>query len=79
MHHKQNTDLLYEMQMMLAHHERQIDDLSEMLRQQWHEIDNLKRQLERANAKIGELETIDPNAKPLSVSEMAAMEKPPHY
>ena len=60
----------------LAHQERQILDLSEMISQQWKEIEALKAHLQKANAKIDILET---SSGLLSVSEQAARDKPPHY
>lgn len=66
----------------LAHHEQQIEDLSEMIRRQWKEIDLLKRRLERTQSKLDELNTgmadADPN-EPQTITEIAAAEKPPHY
>jgi SlyX protein len=57
---------------VLAHHERQIHDLSEMVNAQWKEIEALKRRLEQAQAKIGEMQESAGGAPP-------ANEKPPHY
>ena len=64
----------------LAHHDLQIQDLSEMISMQWKEIERLKLRLERADAKISEMESAgDGGKKEMSVSEIAASEKPPHY
>ena len=67
---------------VLAHHEQQIEDLSEMIRRQWQEIDLLKRRLASTQAKVNELNTgsseNDPN-EPQTITEIAAAEKPPHY
>lgn len=62
----------------LAHHDIQIQDLSEMISLQWKEIERLKRHLDKAYAKIEDLETSG-DKKQMSVSEIAASEKPPHY
>lgn len=66
----------------LAHHEKQIQDLSEMIQSQWKEIDTLKRRLADAHSKLKDLQTGsgDPEpTEPMSVAEIAAAEKPPHY
>lgn len=55
----------------LAHHERQIHDLGEMVNAQWKEIEALRRRLEQAQAKISEMQEAG-GAPP-------ANEKPPHY
>lgn len=65
-------------EMNLAHQERQIHDLSEMIVRQWQQIELLNRKLEMAQDKLSAIETSE-KTDPLSVSEMAALEKPPHY
>lgn len=75
-------DNLQRIETALAHHEQQIEDLSEMIRRQWEEIDLLKRRLKDAQSKINDLQNgsgdPDPDA-PQTVAEIAAAEKPPHY
>ena len=66
----------------LAHHEQQIEDLSEMIRLQWKEIDLLKRRLDNTQNLLSDLQSNPSDAEPgepLSVTEIAAAEKPPHY
>lgn len=66
----------------LAHHEQQIADLSEMLNTQWQQIEALKRQLTMAQDKLKTLEAGASEAAAeagMSVAEMAARDKPPHY
>jgi SlyX protein len=63
----------------LAHHDQQIQDLSEIINQQWKEIDRLKLRLEMTQAKFADLENGQGERKELSVSEQAAADKPPHY
>lgn len=65
----------------LAHHEKQILDLSEMVKAQWDQIDILKARLTKMQGKVEELEENlpDGDGKNLSVSEQAARDKPPHY
>ena len=54
--------------MTLSHHERQIQDLSDMINAQWQEIKTLKRRLGDALSKLDELSEAPP-----------ANTKPPHY
>ncbi len=63
----------------LAHQERQILDLSEMINLQWKEIELLKKRLEKTQAKINILETSSDSGPALSITEQAARDKPPHY
>lgn len=66
----------------LAHHEQQISDLGEIVTRQWEEIELLKKQLARFHAKIEGLEdeiNSSGSDKGLSVTEIAARNKPPHY
>lgn len=73
-----NNDKLNSIETTLAHHDLQIQDLSEMINQQWQQIERLKLKLEKAYDKISEIEaTGDSEGK--TVSEIAASEKPPHY
>ena len=62
----------------LAHHEQQIQDLSDMINQQWKEIERLKLQLNKAYDKISDMEAATESTGK-TVSEIAASEKPPHY
>lgn len=66
----------------LAHQEQQINDLSEMIIAQGKDIEALKLYIRDLKSKIEMLEddageTTD--QKPLSVTEQAARDKPPHY
>lgn len=67
---------------MLAHHEAQIEAMNDMIVKQWKEIDVLKKRLDRATDKIAELNAAADGGKEdgeLSVTEIAARDKPPHY
>ena len=57
-----------------AHQEQQIQDLSEMVSDQWRTIERLGGQLIKATAKIESLENSGSNTEP-----SFADEKPPHY
>ncbi len=65
----------------LAHQEQQIHDLGEMVNRQWQEIDLLKKQLEKTNAKLGAIEETAGNSQgeDLPPAQQAARDKPPHY
>lgn len=77
-----SDDKITLLEITLAHQESQIQDLHEMIHKQWKEIDILKLRLDKAQRQIVELNTTssdtDP-AEPMSVAEIAAAEKPPHY
>ena len=61
-------DKIITIETTLSHHERQIQELSEMIGAQWKEIERLKRRLDEVLSKIDE----DGGAPPASA-------KPPHY
>ncbi len=62
----------------LAHHESQIQDLSDIINRQWKEIERLKLNLQKAYDKIDEMEAGTETGEK-SVTEIAAANKPPHY
>lgn len=71
-----------QLEITLAHHEQQIQDLNEMINRQWKEIDILKRRLDKATSQLAEMNTGNTESdasEPMTVSEIAAAEKPPHY
>jgi len=74
---------LQHIEALLAHQERQIQDLSDMAAQQWDEIDMLKSRLKRTTEKLAALEhstqTSTNSGMEGSVADFAASEKPPHY
>jgi len=63
----------------LAHHERQLEELSDLITAQWQEIERLKRALIKTEAKIEDYLSSSEDDKNLSSSEIAARDKPPHY
>ena len=77
------TDSKFEkIEMALAHQDLQIQDMSEMINAQWKQIEMLKRQLDMAQSKLSALESSASDSLQeagLSVSEIAARDKPPHY
>ena len=75
-------DRLQALETLVAHHERQIQDLSELVTEQRREIDILVRRLEKTQIKLLEMEEGGTGAvedKSLSPSEQALRDKPPHY
>lgn len=75
-------DRLQALETLVAHHERQIQDLSELVMEQRREIDVLVRRLEKTQVKLLEIEEGGTGAvedKSLSVTEQALRDKPPHY
>lgn len=73
-------DRLNAIETALAHQDQQITELTDVINRQWQEIEMLKKLLMKAEAKISSLASDggDPHAG-LSTTEIAAMEKPPHY
>lgn len=72
------TDKIEAIETTLAHHERQIAELSEVIASQWKEIDRLKRHIMNTEAKIEALESAKDETA-LTPTEIAARDKPPHY
>lgn len=66
---------------VLAHQESQIQDLSDMVVKQGDEIEALKRHIGKLKDKIDILEETSGGGEGegLSVTEIAEMNKPPHY
>lgn len=58
----------------LAGHESTVDDLSDMVREQWDIIDRLKREIERLTDRMERVEDT-----PGGDNIPTGMEKPPHY
>ncbi|MGH1404200.1 MAG: SlyX family protein [Alphaproteobacteria bacterium] len=75
------TDKIIDIETTLAHHEQKIDELNEVITDQWKEIDALKRALERAIDKIDQIEfdNKEEDGKNPSSIELARQAKPPHY
>lgn len=76
------NETLQKIEVAVAHHEQQLQDMSEMIRAQWQQIDALKRQLAMTQDKLKTIEASASDAvgdSNLSVAEIAARDKPPHY
>lgn len=63
----------------LAHQERQIQDLSDIIIQQGRAIDALKRHIQKTEDKLQDYIDTASEDKGLSPTEIAARDKPPHY
>jgi len=77
-----NTDRLNRIEITLAHHAKQIEDLSDMTYEQGKKIASLERQLAMTKQQLSDIESGTKDAKSeigLSGIEIAAMNKPPHY
>ena len=61
----------------ITHQDQQIQDLSDMVGAQWKEIDQLKKHLSHAKARLETLE--NPSDEPSDNSGAVAHEIPPHY
>jgi SlyX protein len=75
-------DRLNAVEILLAHQEKRIEDLNEMVTRQWSEIDRLKSQISAAQERLLSIESSSKDAKSetgLSATEIAALNKPPHY
>ncbi len=74
-----SDDRIESLETTIAHHERQIQDLSDMITSQWKEIDRLKRYIAQTDAKLEEYMTSAKDGDALTPTEIAARDKPPHY
>lgn len=64
----------------IAHHDRQIDDLNEVIIQQGKDIDSLKAIVKKLHKKMTAIQDdLDETSPALSVSDQAKRDKPPHY
>lgn len=74
-------DRLNKLEVLVAYQEQQIQDLSDMINLHRKEIDVLMRRLEVSQGKLAALEAAvgDGRTGAMSVTEEAALNKPPHY
>lgn len=72
-------ETIHYMQETIEHQHQQIADLSDMLIMQGKDIKALRDQLLKLQGKMEMLETADGSSEGLSVTEQAALNKPPHY
>lgn len=75
-----NNNKIINIETTLAHHERKIDELNEVITDQWKQIDALKRTLDRAMDKIEQIEDDkDESGEAVSSIDFARQSQPPHY
>lgn len=76
-----SEDRITDLEITIAHHEQQLQDLSDVVTDQWKQIELLKRRLDKALSKIDQMQndTGDNSESGLSSIEKAALEIPPHY
>ena len=74
------TDL-QAIQTLLAHHERQIQDLSDIVMAQRKDIDRLRLLLDKTSQKLSDMQlsAAEVQGEGLSGIEQALRDKPPHY
>lgn len=74
-------DRLNRLETLVAYQEQQIQDLSDMINLHRKEIDVLARRLEKSQGKLADLEASmgEDRGGAMSVTEEAALNKPPHY
>ena len=65
----------------IAHQDQLITDLNDVVTRLWDEIDMLKARLNKTVDKVRVIEETmpDPESEGLTVAEIAARDKPPHY
>jgi SlyX protein len=71
---------LADIEIKLAHQDQQIAGLNDAVLRQGREIELLNAKLRRAEERLQDVsQSLEDNGKPLSPSEIAARDKPPHY
>jgi len=76
------TNDISNLEMLIAHQDKQIQELNDVVTKQWTEIDGLKKYVQRTKSKIEELESSIGELgqeSGMSVADEAAANKPPHY
>lgn len=71
-----SDEKITQIQEVLAHQEQMIHTLNDMVTKQWDEIDLLKKRVKRLQEEVANGMEKD---QPLSATEQAARDKPPHY
>jgi SlyX protein len=71
---------LADIEIKLAHQDQQIADLNDVVLRQGREIELLNAKLRRAEERLQDVsQSLEDTGKPLSPTEIAARDKPPHY
>lgn len=76
-----NEDRLTAIEMQLAHHDRQLQDMNDIMIDQQKMIDRLKNKLIQTEEELEDLrhKAESGEGKGSSITEIAARDKPPHY
>lgn len=75
-----SDDRLTEIEIKLAHQDQQFSDLNDVVLRQADEIALLKAKLRLAEEKLEDfMQNLPDDGKPLSPTEVATRDKPPHY
>jgi SlyX protein len=74
------TERLNDIETQLAHQDRQIADLSDIVLRQGREIETLQAKLRLAEERLSDVsQSLETSEQSLSATEIAARDKPPHY
>lgn len=76
------NDKISDLETLLAHQDRQIQELNEVVTSQWAEIESLKKYMQTTKSKMDELEhsvKSRGDSEFQSIADEAAANKPPHY
>ncbi len=77
-----SEEKIKELETMIMHQAKDINDLSDMVNKQWQEIEALKTVIRKTNSRLKNIEDLSKynNAEGIkSLSDLLAEEKPPHY
>ncbi len=75
-----NEEKIQNIEISLAHQDQQLQELSLVITDQWGQIEQLKKRLDKALSKIDRLEGGDDgDGSSMSSIDRAAQERPPHY
>lgn len=77
-----SEDRFCDIEIKVAHLEAQVSELSDVIHEQWKELERYKRKLVRAESKIEGLESSKSDSDDrsgLNSIELAALDRPPHY
>lgn len=68
-----------DLETLITHQDKQIQELNDVVTKQWSEIDALKKYMLMTKSKIQELEDNMGPKEGMSISDEAEANKPPHY
>ena len=74
-----SDEAIEKLEISLSHHEKQIEELSEIVIRQDKEITKLKHLVSQTEEKLQDYIDNEKESGELSPTEIAARDKPPHY